>query len=111
MNVCLLVFGLAVGCAAPASQEPVTAPADPWVAEDKLRHFALSFAATKLAYGGARFALDPSTAVPVAAGTAASLGLAKELHDRRTGGAFSTRDLAWNAAGVGLGIAFVRAMR
>lgn len=112
MNTCLLVLGLTLGCGATADGESGrTTTADPWIGEDKLRHLALSFAATEMTYGSARFILDHDTAVPVAATTALALGLAKELRDRREGRTFSTRDLVWNVAGVALGVALVRSTR
>jgi uncharacterized protein YfiM (DUF2279 family) len=87
--------------------EPVVAP-DRWLAEDKLRHFTLSFAATHMAYGAARTALEPHPATAGAAALATLLGVGKELVDRRTGGPFSTKDLIWDVAGVALGVALVQ---
>lgn len=86
-----------------------TAPtADRWLAEDKLRHFALSFATVQLGYGAGRVVFDREASVPVAAGLSLLLGVGKEVHDARSGGPFSARDLAWDLAGVALAVAFVR---
>jgi putative lipoprotein len=107
VNVCVVALVLAFGCGSPAEREPAPVPAPPadrWVAEDKLRHFALSFAATQMAYAGGRIATDADTALPLAAGAALALGLAKEVRDARAGGPFSFKDLAWDAAGVALGV-------
>jgi len=94
------------GHAAPPIPPPVVIDAtdaapDPWFAEDKFRHFFMSFAATSFAYGAARTAgLDHGPA-EVAAGVAAAAGGGwKEFHDRGPGRPFSFRGLAWNALGI-----------
>ncbi len=84
---------------------------DPWLAEDKLQHFAMSFAATAFSYGGARFVLDPDPASIAAAAAAIGAGVGKEIRDARAGRWFSLRDMAWNLAGVGLGLVFVHHIR
>ena len=92
-----------------AASIPVHAVApDRWVAEDKLRHLAMSFTVTHMAYGAARVALDPDPATASAIAIAAILGVGKEVVDRRGGGPFSVRDLVWDAAGIALGLALVR---
>ncbi len=84
----------AEGAAAPAGR-------DPWLGEDKLKHFFMSMAIVNLGYGVARAAgVDHRLAVGAAAGVGAVAGLGKELYDRRTGGDASVRDLAWDALGV-----------
>lgn len=109
MSACLTLLVL-VACTAAG---PPAAPQDrdAWLAEDKLRHFAVSAAATTLGYGTARFALDHDTARAAAGGVAFGLGIAKEMWDVRRGGPFSLKDLAWDAAGVGLGLLLVRGLR
>lgn len=135
MNICLMAFALTLGCttggpeptaidtpaaaivaAPPAASAPdrmavAAVPDDRWIAEDKLRHFALSFAATQMGYGGTRFALEPEPAVLLAAAGALGLGIGKEVRDVRRGGPFSLKDLAWDAAGVALGVLLVRRVR
>lgn len=93
----------------PLIQQPV-AP-DRWLAEDKLRHFFLSFAATGIGYGAARTALERDTARPAAVGAALASGLWKEWRDRRAGGPFSAKDLVWDALGVALGALLVSEIR
>lgn len=110
MPTCLLAIALTLGCATGPGQTP-SIPEDRWLAEDKLRHFALSFAATEMTYGGARLILDHDAALPAAAATALALGIAKELRDQRAGGPFSLRDLAWDLAGVAAGVALVHNIR
>jgi uncharacterized protein YfiM (DUF2279 family) len=87
-------------------------PEDPWFAEDKLRHFFISLAATNMSYGGARLAsLERRPALITAGAVAGAAGLLKELRDRRRGGSFSLKDLAWDAAGIALGMAVVAQVR
>lgn len=94
------------GHAAPPIPPPVVIDAtnaapDPWFAEDKLRHFFMSFAATSFAYGAARTAgLDHGPAEVAAGVGAAAAGVWKEFHDRSHGRRFSFRDLAWNGVGI-----------
>lgn len=135
MTACLVAFGVALACSAPAPPPltvpalppvgleaasgpgapgravPPPPPADRWLAEDKLQHFAMSFAATEMAYGGARLRLEPGPARSAAVELALLLGLGKELADVRSGSPFSLKDLAWDAAGVALGYTFAQRIR
>lgn len=78
---------------------------DRWFAEDKLRHFFLSFAATSMAYGAARTVGMESTPAQIAAvAVAGAAGIWKEWRDHRVGGPFSAKDLAWDALGIGVGV-------
>lgn len=117
MTACFLALALA--CARPAPT-PAPAPLDPgpasaadagWGGEDGPRHFALSFAATGMGYAGARTLL-PAAASRVAAPTLAlALGFAKEIADARGRTGFSLADLAWDAAGVAVGVALIHQIR
>ena len=83
-------------------------PPDRWFGADKLKHFVVSALVETLAYSGLQYAGAPHRAAlagSVAAG--AALGVGRELHDRRTKGLFSRRDLAWDAAGLAAGAFFV----
>lgn len=103
LSLCLCL-SLNVGAAAP--------PPDRWLAEDKLKHFFASFAATTLASGAARAAgLDALDSARAGAGFGLGAGLWKELRDVRRGDPFSYRDLAWDVAGVGAAVAVVRQAR
>lgn len=85
----------------------VVAPAarDPWLREDKAQHLFMSFALTTMTFGAARAAgLDARAAMPIAAGVTLAAGVGKEIHDKRSGRFFSIRDLAFDVAGVGLGL-------
>ena len=90
-----LVFGLTFGAPAEPSR-------DAWFGPDKIRHFVTSAVVQGMGYGalratnaGHRSSLIWSTTLTAAA------GVGKELHDRRTTGLFSLRDIAWDAAGAG----------
>nr|MBA2668806.1 DUF2279 domain-containing protein [Gemmatimonadota bacterium] len=78
-------------------------PRDPWLAEDKLMHFAASFAATALSASAARATgLDAGRSALAGAVVGSGLGLWKEVQDhRRPDGFFSYRDVVWDIAGVG----------
>lgn len=128
MTSCVLALALIAGCSGdlthtehPAVQATWSAagdvasrgpePGDRWLAQDKIRHLGMSFAATGFAYGGARTVLDADAAFIAAAVTALALGVGKEVHDARAGRWFSFKDMVWNAAGVTLGLTLVHHVR
>ncbi|HXE59919.1 MAG TPA: DUF2279 domain-containing protein [Gemmatimonadaceae bacterium] len=81
---------------------------DKWLAPDKLKHFFMSAFIESASYSALRGArVSHHDAIVSAAGIAVSVGLAKELHDTRTGEGFSLRDLTWDAAGTAAGAAFL----
>lgn len=95
MRGLLLVFSLH-GPAGPGHA------ADAWLSRDKAQHFFLSALAQSLGYGALRGAGVPHGASLAGASVAtATLGVGKELRDRRVKGEFSVRDLTWDAAGAG----------
>ena len=106
MSACLVLMGVLLGCSG-GGPGAVQEPADAWFAEEKLQHFTVSAAATTMGYGAVRLALDRDEARAAAAATAFALGIAKEVADLRRGGPFSLKDLVWDAAGVGLGLALI----
>ena len=76
---------------------------DGWLGPDKLKHFFLAAFTQSLAYSvtqvttrGSRSSLLLSASL-----ASAAVGIGKEMHDRRSSGLFSVRDLAWDAAGAG----------
>lgn len=123
------MLGVLLGCAAPerptahvvkvASAAGQVAGADQeadprvdrWFGEDKLQHLTMSFAATTMLYGGSRLLLDPGPALTVAVAGGMGLGVGKEVVDARSGRWFSMKDLAWDAAGVALGLALAERIR
>jgi uncharacterized protein YfiM (DUF2279 family) len=84
---------------------------DPWLGRDKVLHAAGSFLLTLSAQYVLTSKLDAeeSTAVPISAGAAFSLGLAKEVADSRrpVRPLFSTRDLVADAVGVALAVGLI----
>lgn len=128
MSVCLVLLGVMIGCRPHASPQPTgEAPVAPlviadradrmaqerdrWLGEDKLRHLGVAFAATTMTYAGARTLLEPGPSRVFAATAASIASVGKELHDLRTGSGFSYRDLAWDAAGIALGLALATSSR
>lgn len=80
---------------------------DPWLGRDKASHLALSLSLVGFGYHLARCEGDlkagPARAASI--GASLSLGLTKEIWDRRRpGGRFSYRDLLFDLAGAGLGL-------
>lgn len=75
---------------------------DRWFGPDKLQHFFTSAFVQSAGYGLLRRAgADNGTAMAGASAVTAIAGVGKEMHDRRTRGEFSVRDLVWDAAGAG----------
>ena len=89
--------------AAAAARRPAPSarPApDAWLGADKLRHFALAGMVQGTGFGVATAAgMHGRSALLTASVVTAVVGLGKEVHDRRRGGRFSARDLAWDALG------------
>jgi uncharacterized protein YfiM (DUF2279 family) len=78
------------------------APADAWTGTDKVQHFFVSAFVQSMSYGSLRATgMTHGAALTGASIATATAGVGKELHDRRTKGLFSVRDLAWDAAGAG----------
>ena len=77
-------------------------PTDGWFGRDKLKHFLVSAFAQSASYATLQAAgADRRTALAGATAFTLSLGVGKEVLDRRRGGPFSGRDLTWDAAGAG----------
>ena len=77
-------------------------PADHWFGRDKLKHFFVSAFVQSVSYATLQAAgADRDAALVGATAATATFGVGKELFDRRRGGAFSVRDLTWDAAGAG----------
>ena len=90
-----LLFSLAFGGGGAAE-------GDRWFGTDKVKHFLTSAFVQGAAYATLQAAgADPDAALAGASVVTLSAGLGKEWVDRRRGGPFSGRDLAWDAAGAG----------
>ena len=90
-----LAFALTFGA-------PADRPRDSWFGADKIKHFATSAALQCMSYGALRATnADHRSSLLGASVITVTVGVGKELHDRRATGLFSVRDLAWDAAGAG----------
>jgi uncharacterized protein YfiM (DUF2279 family) len=72
----------------------------PFFGADKVKHFLLSFLVQSTGYSAARAAgLNRGASQSVGAAGVATVGLLKEIQDKRNGKPFSVGDLAVDAAG------------
>jgi uncharacterized protein YfiM (DUF2279 family) len=79
-----------------------TPPKDRWWGADKLKHFFVAAFTQTVSYSALQAAnVRHGPAVAGASAITAVVSVAKEVHDRRTTGLFSVRDLVWDAAGAG----------
>ena len=75
---------------------------DRWFGTDKVKHFLTSAFVQSATYATLQAAgVERGTALAGASVVTLSVGVGKEWLDRRRGGAFSGRDLVWDAAGAG----------
>ena len=81
----------------------LNAPPDNWFGSDKLKHFFIAAFTQTVAYSALQAArVDHDPALIGAWAITATVSVAKEVHDRRSYGLFSYRDLVWDAAGAGV---------
>jgi uncharacterized protein YfiM (DUF2279 family) len=77
-------------------------PKDRWWGADKLKHFFVAAFTQTVSYSALQAAkVRHGPALAGASAITAVVSVAKEVHDRRTTGLFSVRDLVWDAAGAG----------
>lgn len=75
---------------------------DRWIGRDKVKHFVAAAAIQSVSYAAwHRGAVSRSAALWRASAVTATASLGKEWWDYRRGGAFSRRDLVWDAGGAG----------
>jgi putative lipoprotein len=78
---------------------------DDWFGRDKALHFGATFVIAGAGYaGGAAISGEPVVRLGTGAALAMGAGIAKEMHDRATGGDASLRDLTWDAVGTATGL-------
>ncbi|WP_193347759.1 hypothetical protein [Corallococcus soli] len=88
-----------------APTSAVAQAGDDWFGPDKPKHFAACLAASGVGYGAGALVFDtPGARALTGAGVGLGVGVAKEVYDRARGGAFSMKDLAWDAAGTATGL-------
>jgi uncharacterized protein YfiM (DUF2279 family) len=93
MHGLMLVFALHLGPEHPGG--------DSWFGADKAKHFFTAAFVQTLSYGGLRATgLSRNASLAGATVVSSSVSLGKEVSDRRSGGAFSGKDLVWDAAGI-----------
>ncbi len=79
---------------------------DPWVGPDKAFHFSASAAAAMAGYGAsATFLETPRARLVYGASVSLAAGIGKELWDASGNGHPSWKDLAWDVAGLAVGLA------
>lgn len=101
-----------VACEPGGARGRLAPDSDPWFAEDKFKHFFVSYATTGITFAAARTAgLGGSDARLVAAVAAGVAGLGKELVDAGRGTGFSARDLVWDGLGIAAALALVARVR
>jgi uncharacterized protein YfiM (DUF2279 family) len=90
----------------------VVAPPGGWFGTDKIKHFLMSALVHSTAFSIARAARSDRSGAQVA-GTisAATVGVWKELRDRRVGKPFSIGDLVWDGAGAASAAALLNRSR
>jgi len=92
-----------------ALQTPAAHPVDRWFGSDKLKHFLVAGFTQSVAYSALQAArADHAPALAGAWTATAVVSIAKEIHDRRSYGLFSVKDLAWDAAGAGAATLLIR---
>jgi uncharacterized protein YfiM (DUF2279 family) len=78
----------------------VAPPRDSWLGVDKIKHFLMSALVHSTAFSIARSAgMHRGGAQVAGAMSAATIGVLKEVHDRRVGKPFSIPDLFWDGVG------------
>ena len=79
---------------------------DRWFAPDKMKHFFMAAFVQSASFSGMRAAgMTKSSSLAGATVLTAGVSIGKEIHDRRSGGEFSVKDLMWDAAGMAAGAA------
>jgi uncharacterized protein YfiM (DUF2279 family) len=75
-------------------------PGSPWFGADKVKHFLMSAFVQSATFAVARSTgMNRGTSQIVAGVASGSVGIWKELYDRKAGKPFSVSDLVWDAAG------------
>jgi uncharacterized protein YfiM (DUF2279 family) len=78
---------------------------DSWFGADKIKHFFMSVFVESVTYSALQAArVNHRTALGGAIGFTMAIGVAREIHDKRTPGKwFSYQDLTWDAVGATAG--------
>ena len=80
-----------------------------WFGSDKLKHFFMAAFTQSVSYSVLQAGrVEHDRALATAWAVTAAVSIAKEVHDRRSYGLFSVRDLVWDAAGAGAATLILR---
>jgi uncharacterized protein YfiM (DUF2279 family) len=91
-------------CVAPlvAGAQSTGKPKDSMFGPDKVKHFFMAGFVEAITFAGLQAAgVNRSSAKSAAIGTTVVVSIGREVHDKRTKGLFSVRDLVWDALGAG----------
>lgn len=84
-------------------------PPDTWFGSDKIKHFFMAAFTQTVSYSLLQAGrVEHDRALAGAWVVTAAVSVAKEVHDRRSYGLFSGRDLVWDAAGAGVATLVIR---
>jgi uncharacterized protein YfiM (DUF2279 family) len=84
-------------------------PPDAWFGPDKLKHLFIGAFTQSMTYSLLQAArVDRDRALVGAWVVTGAVSVVKEVHDRRSYGLFSVRDLVWDAAGAGAATLIIR---
>lgn len=76
------------------------APRDPWLGADKAKHFFISAFVQSMSFSAIRSTgVSRNASLAGATVVTFSVGVGRELYDRRPGGVSSAKDVAWDGAG------------
>lgn len=90
-----------------AAQSPAK-PRDSIIGVDKVKHFFISGFVESMTFAGLQAAgANRSPARTIAISATAVVSLGREIHDRKTKGLFSVRDLVWDTIGATAGILLI----
>jgi putative lipoprotein len=82
---------------------------DSWFGVDKIKHFFMSAFIESMTFSGLQAAgANRNAAFAGAISATAALGVAKEMHDKKTKGVFSFRDLTWDGLGATAGLVMLK---
>jgi uncharacterized protein YfiM (DUF2279 family) len=108
-----ILFALAIAAsivvvpAALAAQSPAK-PRDSILGVDKVKHFFISGFVESMTFAGLQAAgANRSPARTAAISATAIVSLGREIHDRKTKGLFSFRDLLWDTIGATAGLILI----
>ena len=79
---------------------------DHWLAADKMKHFFMAAFVQSASFSAMRATgMSKSSSLLGATALTAGVSVGKEIHDQRSGGVVSYKDLTWDAAGMAAGAA------